>query len=53
MLEKEKDVINLLEMSPIGFALILDYLYHGHVTIDPDTAEDVLEAARFFQVQSP
>lgn len=51
MLEKEQDVIQLLEMSPTGFALILDYFYHGHVTIDPETIEDVLEAARFFQVK--
>ncbi|CAL1526635.1 unnamed protein product [Lymnaea stagnalis] len=50
MLEKERDVIELLEMSPNGFALILDYFYHGHVTIDQDSIEDVLEAARFFQV---
>ncbi|KAK6993334.1 kelch-like protein 15 [Biomphalaria glabrata] len=50
MLEKERDVIELLEISPNGFALLLDYFYHGHVTIDQDSIEDVLEAARFFQV---
>ncbi|XP_005092261.1 kelch-like protein 36 [Aplysia californica] len=50
MLEKEQDVIELLEMSPNGFTLLLDYFYHGHVTLNPDSIEDVLEAARFFQV---
>ncbi|GFR59207.1 kelch-like protein 9 [Elysia marginata] len=50
MLEKEQDVIELLEISPDGFALLLDYFYHGHVTLEPETIEDVIEAARFFQV---
>ena len=50
MLEREQDVIELLEISPDGFALLLDYFYHGHVTLEPDTIEDVIEAARFFQV---
>lgn len=43
MLEKEKDVIELHEISPGGFTVILDYFYHGHVTIDQLNIEDVLE----------
>ncbi|XP_076469300.1 kelch-like protein 36 [Babylonia areolata] len=51
MLEREKDVITLQGVSPGGFAVILDYFYHGHVTIDHDNIEDVLEASRFFHVE--
>ena len=43
MLEREKDVVELHGMSPGGFAVILDYFYHGHVTIDHNNIEDVLE----------
>ncbi|RUS89606.1 hypothetical protein EGW08_002624 [Elysia chlorotica] len=50
MLEREQEVVELLGISPDGFALLLDYFYHGHVTLEPDTIEDVIEAARFFQV---
>ncbi|XP_046340049.1 kelch-like protein 15 [Haliotis rufescens] len=51
MKEKEKGVIELLDISPGGFSVILDYFYHGHVTIDRDVVADVLEAARFFHVE--
>ncbi|KAK7102315.1 hypothetical protein V1264_020552 [Littorina saxatilis] len=51
MLEREKDVIQLQGISSGGFSIILDYFYHGHVTIDHDNCEDVLEAARFFHVE--
>jgi hypothetical protein len=37
---------NLLSVT--GFSAMMDYFYHGHVTIDPDNIEDVIEAARFF-----
>lgn len=48
MKEKKQDVIEIKDISPKGFAAILDYFYHGHVTIDPDNIEDNIEAARFF-----
>lgn len=48
MKEKDQDVIELKEISPKGFSAMMDYFYHGHVTIDPDNIEDVIEAARFF-----
>ncbi|XP_067684506.1 kelch-like protein 26 [Haliotis asinina] len=51
MKEKEQGVIELLDISPRGFSVILDYFYHGHVTIDRDVVADVLEAARFFHVE--
>ena len=47
MLEKEQDVIQLHGISPGGFSIILDYFYHGHVTIDHDNIEDVLEVWSF------
>ena len=50
MKEKEQGTIELLEITPMGISVILDYFYHGHVTIDSDIIEDVLEAARFFHV---
>ena len=43
MLEREKDVVELHGMSPGGFTVILDYFYHGHITIDHNNIEDVLE----------
>lgn len=48
MKEKDQDVIELKEISPKGFSAMMDYFYHGHVTIDPENIEDVIEAARFF-----
>lgn len=45
MLEKEQDVIELREISAGGFSVILDYFYHGHVTIDHGNIEDVLEVS--------
>jgi len=48
MKERDQDVIELKEISPKGFSAMMDYFYHGHVTIDPDNIEDVIEAARFF-----
>ncbi|XP_050419035.1 kelch-like protein 36 [Patella vulgata] len=51
MKEKEQDVIELHGISPAGISVIFDYFYHGFVTIDPKNIEDILEAARFFQVQ--
>jgi hypothetical protein len=43
MVEKEKDVIEIQGISPGGFTVILDYFYHGHVTMDHNNIEDVLE----------
>ncbi|ESO84521.1 hypothetical protein LOTGIDRAFT_131914, partial [Lottia gigantea] len=51
MKEKEQDVIELKGISPAGISVILDYFYHGFVTIEPTNIEDILEAARFFQVE--
>ncbi|XP_071171261.1 kelch-like protein 36 isoform X1 [Mytilus edulis] len=48
MKEKDQDVIELKEISPKGFSAMMDYFYHGYVTIDHDNVEDVIEAARFF-----
>ena len=50
MLEKDQPVVELQELGPEGFTQLLDYFYHGHLTLTPDCIEDILEAARFFQV---
>ncbi|GAB1597504.1 kelch-like protein 26 [Argonauta hians] len=49
MKEKEQDAIEIKDISPKGFSAILDYFYHGNITISPENIEDVLEVARFFQ----
>ncbi|CAI9716303.1 kelch 26 isoform X4 [Octopus vulgaris] len=49
MKEKEQDAIEIKDISPKGFSAILDYFYHGNITICPENIEDVLEVARFFQ----
>ncbi|KAL8622083.1 hypothetical protein ACOMHN_056568 [Nucella lapillus] len=51
MQERDKDVVELHGISSAGFAIILDYFYHGHITIHPANIEDVLEASRFFHVE--
>jgi hypothetical protein len=51
MREKEQDVIELHEISPCGFTAMMEYFYHGHITIAPDNIEDVIEAARFFHIK--
>lgn len=51
MREKEQDTIEIHEISPSGFTSMLEYFYHGHVTIDANNIEDVLEAARFFHIE--
>ncbi|KAL3852105.1 hypothetical protein ACJMK2_015791 [Sinanodonta woodiana] len=50
MKEKEQPEIELKEMSPKGFTAILEYFYHGILTLEPQNIEDILEAARFFHV---
>lgn len=51
MLEKGQDAIELHDISPQGFSSMLEYFYHGHVTLTADCASDVLEAARFFHIE--
>lgn len=51
MQEKSKGAIQLFGISPAGFSAMLEYFYRGHVTIEADKIEDLLEAARFFQVE--
>ena len=50
MKEKEQDTIELYEISPEGFQALLEYIYHGHITVQSANIEDVLEAGCFFQV---
>ena len=51
MKEKDEFFIELKELSPAGFSAMLDYFYHGHVTVEDKVVPDVLEAGRFFHVQ--
>ena len=51
MKEKEETVITLKDISPSGFSAMLDYFYHGHVTVEDKVVPDILEAARFFHVE--
>ena len=51
MLEKEQDAIEIHGISPRGFTAMMDYFYHGHVTIDNTNIDDVIEAARFFHIE--
>ena len=51
MKEKEQPVIELHDLSPRGFSEMMEYFYHGHVTIDRNNIADILEAARFFHIE--
>lgn len=51
MKEREQDAIELHGISPKGFTAMMDYFYHGHVSIDTANIDDVLEAARFFHIE--
>ena len=50
MKEKDEKEIEIKEISVAGFTAMLDYFYHGVVTIEPKVVPDILEAARFFHV---
>ncbi|XP_061195287.1 kelch-like protein 15 [Saccostrea echinata] len=50
MKEKGQDEIELKDISPKGFSAMLDYFYHGHVTLEPSKVEEVIEGARYFHV---
>ena len=51
MKEKDEAIIDLKDISPEGFGAMLDYFYHGHVTVEAKIVPDILEAARFFHVE--
>lgn len=51
MKEKDETLIELKDISPDGFSAMLDYFYHGHVTVEARIVPDILEAARFFHVE--
>ena len=50
MQEKDTNIIELKQISPLGFAAMIEYFYHGYVTIDIQNIEGVLEASRFFHI---
>ena len=50
MQEQNKNVLNLKEISEFGFSAMIEYFYHGYITLDENIIEDILEAARFFHV---
>ena len=51
MLEKSSGEIELHEISSLGFSAMMDYFYHGHITISPTNIAEILEAARFFHIE--
>lgn len=51
MKEKDETTIDLKEISPDGFGAMLDYFYHGHVTVEGKIVPNILEAGRFFHVE--
>lgn len=50
MVEKDKDYIELRGISLQGFQSMLEYFYHGHITLENENVEACIEAGRFFQV---
>ncbi|ESO08631.1 hypothetical protein HELRODRAFT_74904, partial [Helobdella robusta] len=50
MQEKQMDVLELKEISSLGFSAMIEYFYHGYITIDHITINGILEAARFFHI---
>ena len=50
MMEKEKDYIELQGISLEGFQSMLEYFYHGHITLDNKNVESCIEAGTYFQV---
>ena len=51
MREKEQKTVEFHEISPQGFTCMLEYFYHGHITLDPENIESVIEASGFFQIE--
>ena len=52
MAEKGKDYIELKGISLGGFQIMLEYFYHGHITLVMESVEHCLEASRFFHVST-
>lgn len=50
MAEKGKDYIELQGISVGGFQVMLEYFYHGHITLLNENVQHCLEASRFFHV---
>lgn len=44
--------VSLPALTPEGLATILDFLYSGWLSLSPSTLPDVLEAARYLQVET-
>lgn len=51
MQEQKSDVLTLKEISEIGFSAMIEYFYHGYISLENHIIEDILEAARFFHVE--
>ena len=51
MRESQQEAIELQDVSARGFATMIEYFYHGHVTLNRVNCPDVLEAARFFHIK--
>lgn len=50
MKETKQDEIILQDVPAVGMKLILDYIYAGSLSLEPDTIEDALSAANHLQI---
>ncbi|KAM3914191.1 LOW QUALITY PROTEIN: actin-binding protein IPP [Leptodactylus fuscus] len=50
MKESSGDVVQIQEVSPAIFQLLLDYIYSGSVLISPDNVQDLMTAADMLQL---
>ena len=51
MREKDQKVIELQGISKVGCSLMIEYIYHGCLTLNLQNVKGILEAARFFHVE--
>lgn len=50
MVERDQDTIELRDILPSDFELILEYFYTGQITLHKENIGDVLKTASFFHV---
>ena len=51
MRERLQDAVALHGISSRGFTLMMEYFYHGHITVDSENIEDILESGCFFHIE--
>lgn len=51
MQEKTTGILELKEISQVGFTAMIEYFYHGYITLDTSNIEGVIESSRFFHIE--